>query len=37
MKMMKSNDDLYIVGGMGHASAIALGLLQNIKIEILFV
>ena len=27
----ESNDDLYIVGGMGHASAIALGLLQNIN------
>ena len=25
------NDDLYIVGGMGHASAITLGLLQNIN------
>ena len=25
------NDDLYIVGGMGHASAIALGLLQKIE------
>ena len=27
----ETNDDLYIVGGMGHASAIALGLLQNIN------
>jgi phosphonopyruvate decarboxylase len=27
----KEHDDLYVVGGMGHASSISLGILQNIK------
>jgi phosphonopyruvate decarboxylase len=27
----KEHDDLYVVGGMGHASSISLGVLQNIK------
>ena len=27
----KEYDDLYVVGGMGHASSISLGVLQNIK------
>jgi phosphonopyruvate decarboxylase len=30
-KLQQPNDDLYVVGGMGHASAISMGILHKVK------